>query len=84
MLGPEHRNAGCTSDSTESLAPETSIKAQFRRRGFLPEQDPLTAFPSTSEFAVLDEIGRDLPSMLHDRGFGSYAQTLEIWDLSQH
>ena len=78
MRGPEHRNVGCNGDATESLAPQTSIKAQFRRRGFFPEQDPLTAFPSTSEFAVLDEIGRDLPSMLHDRGFRSYARTLKI------
>lgn len=78
MRGPEHRKVGCTSDATESLAPQTFIKAQFRRRGFLAEQDPLTAFPSTSEFAVLDEVGRDLPSMLHDRGFRSYARTLKI------
>jgi indoleamine 2,3-dioxygenase len=27
---------------------------------------------------VLDEVGRDLPSMLHDRGFRSYARTLKI------
>jgi indoleamine 2,3-dioxygenase len=78
MRGPVHRNVGCTSDATKSLAPLTSIKAPFRRRGFLPEQDPLTAFPSTSEFAVLDEVGRDLPSMLHDRGFRSHARTLKI------
>lgn len=50
----------------------------FTRRGFLPEPDPLTAFPPGSEFAVLDEIGRDLPSLLEDRGFRQYARTLSI------
>ena len=39
---------------------------------------PLTSFPANSEFAVLDEIGRDLPSLLHDRGFRDYAQTFRI------
>ena len=78
MRGPEHRKVGCTSDATENLAPRTSIEAKLRKRGFLPEQDPLTSFPSTSEFAVLDEIGRDLPSLLHDRGFRNYARTLKI------
>jgi indoleamine 2,3-dioxygenase len=67
-----------TGNVTESLVPLTSIEARFHQRGFLPEQDPLTAFPSTSEFAVLDEIGRDLPSLLHDHGFRSYARTLKI------
>ena len=78
MRGLDHRNPWSIGDATENLAPRTSIEAKFQQRGFLPEQDPLTAFPSTSEFAVLDEIGRDLPSMLHDRGFRSYARTLKI------
>jgi hypothetical protein len=69
MRGLDHRNLWSIGDATENLAPRTSIEAKFHQRGFLPEQDPLTAFPSTSEFAVLDEIGRDLPSVLHDRGF---------------
>jgi indoleamine 2,3-dioxygenase len=63
--------------AAEGLAPQ-AIPAPMRRRGFLPEQDPLTAFPADSEFAVLDEIGRDLPSLLHDRGFRDYARTLRI------
>jgi indoleamine 2,3-dioxygenase len=58
--------------------PETAISRGFRMRGFLPEADPLTRFPPGSEFAVLDEIGRDLPSLLHDRGFRKYAHTLKI------
>ncbi len=54
------------------------IEKKFRARGFLPEHDPLIAFPPNSEFAVLDEIGRDLPSLLHDRGFRDYARSLVI------
>jgi len=35
-------------------------------RGFLPERNPMIGFPSHSEFTELDEIGRDLPSLLQD------------------
>jgi len=59
-------------------APQTFIAERFRKRGLLSEQDPLSAFSLNSEFAVLDEIGRYLPSMLHDRGFRQYARTLKI------
>ncbi len=58
--------------------PETAISQCFRTKGFLPEADPFTAFPPGSDFAVLDEIGRDLPSLLHDRGFRKYARTLNL------
>jgi indoleamine 2,3-dioxygenase len=78
MHGPERSDLRVTDHATEGLAPQTTIDAKFRKRGFLPEEDPLTAFPSNSEFAVLDETGRDLPSLLHDRGFRSYARTLKI------
>ncbi len=78
MHGPERSNLRVTDNATEGLAPQTTIDAKFRKRGFLPEEDPLTAFPSNSEFAVLDETGRDLPSLLHDRGFRHYARTLNI------
>src|ERR1700730_7142270 len=54
------------------------VGATFRTRGFLPKEDPLTGFPSNSKFAVLDEIGRDLPSLLHDRKLRSYVRTLKI------
>jgi indoleamine 2,3-dioxygenase len=59
-------------------AAQPSIGAGLRKRGFLPDPDPLTAFPPDSELSVLDEIGRDLPSLLHDRGFRRYAQSLRI------
>ncbi len=70
--------AGANATSGSITMPEAAIGRGFRTRGFLPEADPLTAFPLNSEFAALDEIGRDLPSLLHDRGFRQYARTLEI------
>jgi indoleamine 2,3-dioxygenase len=69
---------GFNATSGSIAMPETAIDRRFRIRGFLPEADPLTAFPPGSEFAVLDEMGRDLPSLLHDRGFRKYAHTLKI------
>ena len=54
------------------------ISATMRSRGFLTERDPLIRFPSNSEFAELDEIGRDLPSLLQDAGFRAYARSLDI------
>jgi indoleamine 2,3-dioxygenase len=50
----------------------------FRARGFLPVTDPLKAFPPDSQFAVLDEVGRDLPSLLEDGNFRSWAAGLRI------
>jgi indoleamine 2,3-dioxygenase len=50
----------------------------YTRRGFLPDPDPLTRFSPGSELALLDEIGRNLPSLLHDRGFRRYAKGLAI------
>ena len=54
------------------------IGTGLRSYGFLPEHDPLIGFPSNSEFARLDEIGRDLPSLLQDPGFRVYARSLNI------
>ncbi|MGC8638516.1 MAG: hypothetical protein ACP5XB_01415 [Isosphaeraceae bacterium] len=54
------------------------ISEQLKSRGFLPEQDPLVAFPSGSPFSVLDRLGRDLPSLLHDKGFRALARGLSI------
>lgn len=47
-------------------------------RGFLPEQDPLSSFPADSPYKLLDDIGKDLPSLLQDSHFRSYARTLNI------
>lgn len=65
-------------DSAEYSSGRRFIEANFRSRGFLPEQDPLTRFPYNSEFSALDEIGRDLPSLLQDHSFRRYARSLEI------
>lgn len=54
------------------------LKPGYSRRGFLPQNDPLTAFPPDSRYAVLDEIGRDLPSLLQDKEFRQYARALKI------
>jgi indoleamine 2,3-dioxygenase len=50
----------------------------FTEHGFLPGEDPLAAFPPESPLAALDEIGRDLPSLLEDEHFRTYAQTLSL------
>ncbi len=50
----------------------------FTRRGFLPEADPLRSFPHDCPLAALDEIGRDLPSLLYDPRFRAYARRLTI------
>lgn len=50
----------------------------YRERGFLPVPDPLRSFPVDSDLAVLDEIGLDLPSMLHDSQFRAHVRRLAI------
>lgn len=54
------------------------MDANYLNRGFLPNPDPLTHFPHDSELSILDEIGRDLPSLLEDKNFRQYAKTLAI------
>ena len=54
------------------------IGTQFTHRGFLPEPDPLVAFPADSEFSALDALGHDLPSRLQDKGFRTLARGLVI------
>lgn len=68
------------SDTAATLKTEESelLKPSYAKRGFLPEDDPLTAFPLSSRYAVLNEIGHDLPSLLYDKGFRAYARELEI------
>src|SRR5690242_5555140 len=77
MHEPDRSVLSAVDDVTECLS-RIPIDATFRTRGFLPKEDPLTGFSSNSRFAVLDEIGRDLPSLLHDRKFRGYARTLKI------
>src|SRR5882757_2462333 len=63
---------------SKQIERSATIGEVFRKRGFLPAGDPLTKFPRGSEFSVLDEIGRDLPSLLQDHAFRQYARTLKI------
>ena len=50
----------------------------YTKRGFLPLQDPLSAFPTDSRYSILDEIGRDLPNLLQSKQFRHYVKALEI------
>lgn len=50
----------------------------FRHRGFLPAEDPLTTFPAGSPYTVLDELGEELPVRLADSGFREWARGLDI------
>jgi indoleamine 2,3-dioxygenase len=54
------------------------VEAHFKEFGFLPPHPPATSFERHPELAVLDELGRDLPSLLHDRGFRRYVERLDI------
>jgi indoleamine 2,3-dioxygenase len=72
------RKAGPPPNKTTSGAFAMDIDAQFARRGFLPAEDPLTRFGDDSEFAPLDALGRDLPSLLQDGGFRALARGLPI------
>jgi indoleamine 2,3-dioxygenase len=69
-------------NAIESANPEESdseiLAPCYGIRGFLPEQDPLSSFPADSPYKLLDDIGKDLPSLLHDSHFRSYARTLNI------
>jgi indoleamine 2,3-dioxygenase len=53
----------------------------FAQFGFLPHPDPLKAFPAGSPLAELDELGRDLPSILEDKNARTYLRGLcmPIW-----
>lgn len=48
------------------------MDAAFTRRGFLPDSDPLRSFPTGTDLARLDDLGRDLPSLLEDRDARKY------------
>ena len=50
----------------------------LRSRGFLPPADPLTRFPSTSPYAMLDAVGTELPDRLQDASFRKWAEALPI------
>jgi len=62
----------------ENLAPETELPASCRERGFLPLPDPLSSFPSGSPYSILDDIGRELPSLLEDSRFRERIRHLDV------
>src|SRR3989442_442399 len=78
FMGSSDLSSGASAISFSRQTAHMAIGSNSRKRGFLPEADPLTAFPAYSQFGMLDEIGRDLPSLLHERGFRQYARTLKI------
>lgn len=54
------------------------MQSSLCERGFLPAADPARSFKIYPELAMLDELGHDLPSLLHDPGFRKRAQSLVI------
>ncbi len=54
------------------------MKPAFIQRGFLPAKDPARTFPPDSELAVLDELGRDLPSLLYNDDCRRYLREAKI------
>ncbi len=50
----------------------------LQQRSFLPAEDPLARFPCGSPFELLDELGRDLPSLLQSPHCRSYLQSIAI------
>ena len=61
------------SGNTAGCIEQPAIGPVLRRRGFLPEPDPLCAFPSNSEYAVLDEIGHDFAELVARSRLSRYA-----------
>jgi indoleamine 2,3-dioxygenase len=62
---------------TQAVA-EPTTAAVFPRRGFLPAEDPARELTRYPELRVLDQIGRDLPSLLQDPGFRARVRELEV------
>ena len=50
----------------------------FTLHGFLPHPDPQRSFPPGSDLARLDELGRDLPSLLEDAGARRFLANADI------
>ena len=54
------------------------MDVSFTRHGFFPHPDPLTQFPTGSELSRLDELGRDLASLLEDKNARDYLRSYPI------
>lgn len=56
----------------------------FQQCGFLPASDPARCFRRYPQLAVLDELGHDLPSRLHEADFRRWARSIEIPPWPRH
>ena len=65
-------------DTRAAAARTLPAPAAFPRRGFLPEADPARSLTLSPELGILDEVGRDLPSLLEDPGFRARVRELRI------
>ena len=54
------------------------VEPSDAERGLLPAPDPAQSFDPGSPLRVLDEIGRDLPSLLEDAGFRRYIRSVHL------
>ena len=54
------------------------MQATMKDHGFLPVRPPATSFQRHADLGALDELGRDLPSLLHDRGFRKFMDHVAI------
>lgn len=54
------------------------MDATFTRHGFLPHPDPLRTFPPGLGLERLDELGRDLPSLLEDPRARTYLKEFDV------
>ena len=67
-----------TSQGNDKHLVSELLKPGYSLRGFLPDSDPLRAFPADSPYTLLDQVGRDLPSLLLDKGCRSYLKNIEF------
>lgn len=54
------------------------MDAAFTRHGFLPHPDPLRRLPAGSDLERLDDLGRDLPSLLEDKNARKYLREFPV------
>jgi len=57
---------------------DSDMNSAFHQHGFLPAHAPATRFQYHADLGGLDELGHDLPSLLHDRGFRKYVERVDI------
>jgi hypothetical protein len=50
----------------------------LKEKGYLPIPDPLASFPEGSPYALLDEVGREIPGRLLEPSFRTWAEQLVV------